>query len=222
MKIKKDKKITGLYWVRGRPATKNLVKKRKVYGERLVRAGKDEFRLWDPTRSKLCAAILKNVKEIGIKNNSKILYLGAASGTTVSHISDMIPDGRIYALDIAPRVIRELLDVAHRRNNLLPLLANANLPNTYKHLVEDVDVIYQDVAQKNQLQILKRNCNTFLKKGGTALLALKARSIDVTKKPNQIFSEAKKELSKHFKVLHMTKLEPYEKDHAFFVLRKDL
>jgi fibrillarin-like pre-rRNA processing protein len=220
MKIKKDKKIEGLYWVNRRPATKNLVKRKMVYGEKLVKKGGDEFRLWDPTRSKLCAAILKGCKELGFKKNSKVLYLGAASGTTVSHVSDMLPDGRVYALDVAPRVVRELLSVAHERENLFPMLFNANLPKSYANLVEDVDLVYQDVAQKNQVQILVKNSNIFLKSGGYALLALKARSVDVTKKPGTVFEMARQELSKHFKILRMVRLEPYEKDHAFFVLRK--
>ena len=220
MKIKKDKKVEGLYWVNRRPATKNLVRRRRVYGEKLVRKGKEEYRMWDPTRSKLCAAILKGCSELGFQKNSKVLYLGAASGTTVSHVSDMLPQGRVYALDVAPRVVRELLDVAHDRENLFPMLFNANLPETYANVVEDVDLVYQDVAQKNQVQILVKNSDNFLKKGGYALLALKARSVDVTKKPGTVFEMARQELSKHFKVLRMVKLEPYEKDHAFFVLKK--
>jgi fibrillarin-like pre-rRNA processing protein len=220
MKVKKDNRVEGLFWVNRKPATKNLVKRKRVYGEKLIKVGKDEFRLWDPTRSKLCAGILKDCLDLGFKKNSKVLYLGAASGTTVSHVSDMIPEGRVYALDVAPRVVRELLSVAEDRENLFPLIFDANQPKTYANLVEDVDVVYQDVAQKNQVQILVKNCDVFLKSGGYALLALKARSVDVTKKPGHVFEVARQELSTHFKVLRMVKLEPYEKDHAFFVLKK--
>lgn len=218
--IKKDKRVDGLYWFRNKPCTKNLARHKSVYGERLIKEGKDEFRVWDPTRSKLGAAIMKGVTDFGLKSNSKVLYLGAASGTTASHVSDMVPDGRVYAIDVAPRVVRELLNVASHRENLFPMLFDATQPEIYANLVEDVDVVYQDVAQKNQVGLLLRNCEIFLKKGGYALLALKARSVDVTKKPGVIFDLAKQELLKHFQVLSVTKLEPFEKDHAFFVLKK--
>ena len=42
-----------------------------------------------PFRSKLAAAILGGVENIWMKPGSKVLYLGAASGTTVSHVSDI-------------------------------------------------------------------------------------------------------------------------------------
>ncbi len=132
----------------------------------------------------------------------------------------MIPEGRIYALDFAPRVVRELLDVARKRSNLMPMLFNANNSDDYQFLVEDVDIIFQDVAQKNQVQILKLNCDAFLKKGGYAILALKARSINVGKDPKKIFEEAEKELKKNFEIISKTRLEPFEKDHMLFVLKK--
>ncbi len=220
MKIKQDKHVQGAYWINNKLATKSIARGQRVYGEPIKRVGRDEFRIWEPKRSKLGAAIYKGVKELGIKNNSKILYLGAASGTTCSHLSDMIPMGRIYALEFSPRVIIKLIDVAHKRKNLLPLMFDAHLPDNYSKLVEDVDVVFQDVAQRDQVNILIRNCRIFLRKGGYALLALKSRSIDVSKEPKEVFRQAEKELKQYFELKSVTILEPYEKDHAFFVLRK--
>lgn len=220
MKLKKDNMIPGVYWTDNKLATKSLVKNQRVYGETIKRVGGKEYRIWEPKRSKLGAAISKGVKELGLKETSKVLYLGSSSGTTCSHVSDMLPDGRIYALDFAPRMLISLIHMAHKRINLLPMLFDAHRPEDYANIVEDVDVVFQDVAQRDQVNILVRNCDIFLRKGGYALLALKARSVDVTKKPDEVFKDAEKELKSHFEIKQMVKLEPYEKDHMFFVLKK--
>ena len=206
--------------------TKNLVPGVKVYGENLY-YGKDEngetceFREWVPDRSKLGAALLKNVNQIGIKESDYILYLGASSGTTVSHVSDIIgPKGLVYALDFAPRVLRDMVFVAEQRKNIAPILADANQPQSYFHLVSEVDVIFMDIAQKNQAEIFLKNCLLYLKKGGFGLLALKARSVDVTKNPKFLFKEIRDKLEKELIVVDYRELDPFEKDHAFFVCKK--
>ena len=51
---------------------------------------KTEYRAWNPFRSKLAAAIVGGIEHIHMKPGSKVLYLGAASGTTVSHVSDLV------------------------------------------------------------------------------------------------------------------------------------
>lgn len=51
---------------------------------------KTEYRAWNPFRSKLAAAILGGVDKIHMGPGKKVLYLGAASGTTVSHVSDIV------------------------------------------------------------------------------------------------------------------------------------
>jgi fibrillarin-like pre-rRNA processing protein len=200
--------------------TKNLVPGKKVYGENLVQEKDAEYREWDYTRSKLAAALAKDISQIGIKENDIVLYLGAASGTTVSHVSDIVgKDGFVFALDFAPRVVRDLIFVAESRKNIAPILADANKPDTYSSLVSEVDVIYQDIAQRNQPEIFIKNLK-YLKKDGFALLCVKARSIDNARKPRLIFQEVRTFLDKQVTIVDYRELDPFEKDHCIFVCKK--
>jgi fibrillarin-like pre-rRNA processing protein len=206
---------------KGKLATQNLVPGISVYGEVLTKEDGIELREWDPKRSKLASAIIKGIKVTGIQEGNIMLYLGAASGTTVSHMSDIVgKKGFVFAVEFAPSVLRRLVYVAEQRKNIAPILADANKPQTYLSYVTAVDVVYQDVAQKNQVEIFQKNIDLFLKKGGYALLALKARSIDVAKQPKKIFAEVKAELEKNLEIVDYRILDPFERDHAFFVCRK--
>ncbi|MEM2953241.1 MAG: fibrillarin-like rRNA/tRNA 2'-O-methyltransferase, partial [Candidatus Bathyarchaeia archaeon] len=120
-----------------RLATKNLTPGRNVYGERLIRFEGVEYRLWDPFRSKLAAAILKNIKAVPIKPNHQVLYLGAASGTTASHVSDIVGEkGHVYCVEFASRAIRELINnVCTYRLNMLPILEDARFPERYAQYI---------------------------------------------------------------------------------------
>ncbi len=202
--------------------TKNLVPGRQVYGERLVKDNGVEYREWTPFKSKPAAARMKGLNQFGLKPGDKVLYLGAASGTTVSHFSDIVGEkGMIFALDFAPRVVRDLVSLCETRKNIAPLLENANKPDSYKEkIIYPVDFIYQDIAQKNQAEIFMKNVNAFLKNGGYCLLAIKARSVDVAKKPGHVFNEVKKFLRDKVEIVDYRELEPFEKDHAFFVCKK--
>ncbi|MCK9151481.1 fibrillarin-like rRNA/tRNA 2'-O-methyltransferase [Methanobacterium alcaliphilum] len=194
--------------------TPNLILGEKVYGEKLLECEGQEYRVWDPRRSKLGAAILNGLTNLDLSNDSKILYLGASSGTTPSHLSDMVPDGLIYCLEFSPRMMRELLRVCEKRKNMIPLLDDATRPKKYLNLVEKVDFIYCDVAQPRQSELFMENMRLFLKDKGQGMLMIKARSIDVTKKPQKIFREEESKLKTHgFNILEKIKLEPYEKDH---------
>ncbi|GIU68799.1 MAG: fibrillarin-like rRNA methylase [Candidatus Woesearchaeota archaeon] len=219
--MKQFKHFKGIY-ERGKEIyTENLVKGQVVYGEKIIREDAKEYREWDPKRSKLGAALKKEISQIGIKEDDYVLYLGASTGTTVSHVSDIVgKNGLVFALDFAPRVLRDLIFLAESRNNIAPVLADANKPETYAHLVTEVDTVFMDVAQKNQVEIFLKNCSIYLKKGGFGLLALKARSIDVTRKPTDIFKQVRKELEKDMIVADYRELEPYEIDHALFVCKK--
>ncbi len=194
----------------------------QVYGEKVIRFNNSLYREWVPKRSKLAAAIMKGCPNIFIRKGSVVLYLGAASGTTVSHVSDIVgANGFVFALDFAPRVVRDLVFLCEKRKNIAPLLEDANKPESYKSRIRvPVDIIFQDIAQKSQLEIFEKNIRLFLKKGGYALLALKARSIDVTKKPAEIFASAKKWIEKRFTLIDFRLLSPYEQDHAFFIVKK--
>lgn len=207
-------------WKRGRQIlTKNLVPGSRGYTEQLVTIAGKEYRVWDPNRSKPAAAMTKGLKSFPLRPGMKILYLGIASGQTASYFSDIIgPEGIIYGVEISERTFRELNPVAEKRGNMVPILANARKPEEYDW-IEPVDLVYQDVATNDQSEILIRNCRAFLKPGGTAMIAIKARSIDVTKDPDVIYRQEEEKLKKEFRIMEKIKLDPYEKDHAFFVLK---
>ena len=200
--------------------TLNSSPQQKLFDEELLVAEGKEYRGWNPLRSKLAAAIVKGLPELPVKSSSKVLYLGAAHGYTPSFISDIAAEGIILAVDFAARVVRDLVFAAEKRKNILPILADANHPEAYYNLIGCVDIVYQDVAQKNQIEVFLKNCSIFLKPGGFGLLALKARSIDVLQQPQGIFIAAKKELEKKFTIIDFRLLSPLQKDHAFFVCKK--
>jgi fibrillarin-like pre-rRNA processing protein len=202
--------------------TKNLVPGKTVYEEKLVQEGNVEYREWNALRSKLAAAILKDIREIGIKKGDVVLYLGAAYGTTVSHVSDIVGEsGFVFALDFAPRVMRSLVFLCEERKNIAPLLFDANQPQQYKDNVpKDVDVVYMDVAQRNQTEIFLKNVEMYLKKGGYGLLALKARSVNVAENPRTVFEKVKNELQRKMKIIDYKLLDPFEKDHCMFICKK--
>ena len=204
-----------------RLATKNLTPGRTFYGEKLIRYRDVEYRLWDPFRSKLAAAILRKLKNVPIKPGHKVIYLGAASGTTASHVSDMIEEkGRVYCVEFAPRAIRELVNnVCAFRLNMSPILEDARFPERYAMFISGkVDDVYCDIAQPEQAKILADNADLFLKKSGWIVLAIKAQSIDVTKEPSEIYKREVKVLeNRGFLIEEVVHLEPYDKAHAMIV-----
>jgi len=201
--------------------TKNLTPGFRVYDEVLIKEGGIEYRSWNPKKSKLAAAILKGASQIGIKEGDVVLYLGAASGTTVSHVSDIVEEkGFVFALDFAPRVLRDLVFVCEKRKNIAPILSNANKPESYIGNLCTVDTVYQDVAQRNQEEIFLKNCDLYLKKNGFGLLAVKARSVDVSKNPKKIFNEIRKKIEEKMVVVDYRELEPFQKDHCMFICKK--
>lgn len=214
------KLFDSIYSIDDTLATKNFAGGKRVYGERLILEEGVEYRAWNPKRSKLAAGILKGLKTLPIKHDSKVLYLGAASGTTASHVSDIAFEGVVYCVEISPRVFRDLIVVCESRKNMIPILGDARNPQGYAALVENVDLIYQDVAQPNQAEIAIGNSEYYLKPSGYAIIAIKARSVDVTKKPEKVFrQEVKKLKDAGFNILEILPLEPYEKDHALIIAR---
>lgn len=204
-----------------RLATKNLVPGRNVYGERLIRHEGVEYRVWDAFRSKLAAAILKGLSTVPVKPEHQVLYLGAASGTTASHISDIVGEnGHVYCVEFASRSIRDLVEnVCVYRVNMSPILEDARLPEKYLKFVRSkVDDVYCDVAQPEQARILADNADLFLKERGWAMLAVKAQSIDVTKEPSEVYKSETRVLEKRgFQVKEVIQLEPYDKAHAMIL-----
>jgi fibrillarin-like pre-rRNA processing protein len=185
------------------------------YGERKF----GEYREWIAIRSKLAAMILKGYV-VEIKPDWKVLYLGAASGTTVSHLADILDRGVIYAVEYSAKPFAKFLTLAEERRNIIPILEDASKPRMYSGIVEKVDFVYQDIAQKEQIKIFSKNA-VFLKEGGSGLIMVKARSIDSTAEPEDVFRRVIEELSSEFKVVAHGSLEPFHKDHIYVHVVKE-
>jgi fibrillarin-like pre-rRNA processing protein len=204
-------------------ATQNLAVGHAVYGERLIKHRNVEYRVWDPYRSKLAAAIIKGLEKVPIEQGLRVLYLGAASGTTASHISDIVGEkGHVYCVEFAPRSIRELVEnVCVHRPNMSPILADARLPEQYASLVGKVEVVYCDVAQPEQAKILAGNADMFLLSRGWIMLAVKAQSIDVTKEPAEVYKgEISTLKARGFRIRQVVPLEPFDKAHVMIVAQR--
>lgn len=223
MRVEPLEGVEGVFWLvdpsRGwaarRLATINLCPGQSVYGEPLESFGGVEYRVWDPYRSKLAAYIVKGAKRLPVKAGDRVLYLGAGSGTTPSHLSDIIGvKGAIYCVEFSQRAMRELVERLASRVNVYPLLADARFPERYPSFVKTVDGLYCDLAQPDQAHIMADNAEAYLKKGGWGLIAVKARSISVAVEPELIYEKELETLkSRGFRILDKKKLEPYERDH---------
>ena len=180
-----------------------------VYGERILGG----YRLWDPFRSKLAALLLKSKgRALRLKRDAKVLYLGAATGTTVSHVSDIAADGLVYAVEFSPRSMRDLIRLCERRENIIPILADAARPEAYAALVEPVDLVYQDIAQRNQAKIASLNGARYLLSDGELLLMLKTRSVDTIASPETVLQREKKNLL-GLDLFDVIDLLPFHQDH---------
>jgi rRNA 2'-O-methyltransferase fibrillarin len=220
-------RLEGVFIARGKEdalCTRNMVEGESVYGEKRVASEmadgtKVEYRVWNPFRSKLAAAIIGGVENIFMKPESKVLYLGAASGTSVSHVSDLVgPKGVVYAVEFSHRSGRDLINVAKKRTNVIPIIEDARYPGKYRMLVGMVDVIFADVAQPDQARIVAINAHHFLKNEGHFIISIKANCIDSTAPAEAVFAkEVQKLRQENFKPLEQITLEPYERDHAVVV-----
>src|SRR6266568_4667957 len=209
--VRRHKKFEGIFWVvregEERLATLSQDPGTTVYGEDTARIADREYRVWDPYRSKLAAAVLKGLSEIPITRGNSVLYLGAASGTTASHLSDIVGEkGRVYCVEFAQRSFRDLVNNASKnRRNMTPIFADARFPQRYRSIVQGVDTVYADIDQ-------------YLSESGDFLFAVKARSIDVSKEPSSIFRRERTLLEeKGYMVKEMIRLDPFEKDHCMIL-----
>ncbi len=191
-----------------------------VYGERLVKQGEEVYRRWNPKRSKLCGAFHTGLDPRVLGRGGKVVYLGAADGTTVSHVCDAVgKKGQVVAVEFSPYSFGHLMQLASRRVNLIPVLGDAKVPKKYQHMVSwKADMVFQDIAQRTQVEIFVLNCKAFLSANGMGVLALKARSIDVGRSPDKIFSDVRGELAVEFSKVKMLDISRFEKDHAVFVV----
>ena len=182
-----------------------------VYGE----PTDGSWRRWDPRRSKL-GAMFELGMETGLGGGETVLYLGAAAGTTVSHVADFA--GPTYAVEFAARPARDLLDAAEPRGNLFPLLKDARKPETYAHVVEPVDALVQDVATRGQAEVAIGN-RRFLREDGRLVLAVKTRSEDVVADPETVLEATLETLEEGYGVIETRSLEPFHEDHFGVVAR---
>jgi len=224
-------KHEGIFIAKGKESmlvTKNLVPGESVYGEKRISieaGGEDgakiEYRVWNPFRSKLAAGVLGGMDKIFIVPGAKVLYLGAASGTSVSHVADIVgPEGVVYAVEFSARSGRDLINMAKKRTNVIPIVEDARFPHKYRILLSTVDVIFADVAQPDQARIVAHNAHQFLKVDGHVVISIKANCIDSTAPAEAVFDREVNALrAEMFKPLEQITLEPYERDHAMVTAR---
>jgi len=200
-------------------ATENLVPKNQVYNEKLVKIKGTEYRIWNPFRSKLAATIMNGLRDFPFMQKSSVLYLGVSTGTTISHISDIVgQNGIIFGIEHTSRVARDFLDrVASHRKNIIPIIQDARKPQEYFSVFKKVDVAYVDIAQPDQTDIAIANCKMYLKSNGYLFLVIKTRSIDVTKDPKKVISNEIKKLDPLFEIKQIINLHPYDKDHVIVI-----
>ena len=200
-------------------ATENLIPKNQVYNEKLVKIKGTEYRIWNPFRSKLAATIMNGLRDFPFMQKSSVLYLGVSTGTTISHISDIVgQNGIIFGVEHTSRVARDFLDrVASHRKNIIPIIQDARKPQEYFSVFKKVDVAYVDIAQPDQTDIAIDNCKMYLKSNGYLFLVIKTRSIDVTKDPKKVISNEIKKLEPLFEIKQIINLQPYDKDHAIVI-----
>ncbi len=180
----------------------------------------DEFREFSPYDSKLSACIVKGLN-VFLNPGMVVLYLGCSSGTTAGYVSDIVGSkGFVFGVDNSARMIRDFVFLCEKKGNVAPILADASNPESYKDRITKVDWLFQDVSQRNQVDIFLKNVDLFLKKGCYCVLCVKSRSVDFTKKPDVVFEEVKNVLSQHLEIVGQTILEPYKKDHCVFVCKK--
>jgi len=190
--------------------------RKSCYGERLLEDGR--LRHWNPTRSKLSAAILLGA-QIKLKDDARMLYLGAGAGTTVSHLSDVLCNGVIFAVERSAMAMLEMLGVVAERENVIPVMADASRPREYPRFIETVDCIYQDVAQPNQGEIAARNARLLLREGGLLLLLVKARSVAVEIDNAEALQRQLSALETYFDVQDIMQLKPFYRDHYLVIAR---
>ncbi|RDI78817.1 hypothetical protein Vi05172_g11235 [Venturia inaequalis] len=225
----------GVFVARGKEdmlVTVNLTPGESVYGEKRIvvqnamappAANGDvapptsvEYRVWNPFRSKIAAGIIGGMENIYMFPGAKVLYLGAASGTSVSHVADLVgKEGTVYAVEFSHRSGRDLVNMATHRTNVIPIVEDARHPMKYRMLVSMVDCIFADVAQPDQARIVGLNAHQFLKVGGGVVVSIKANCIDSTAAPEVVFArEVEKLRSERIKPKEQLTLEPFERDHA--------
>lgn len=199
--------------------SRNLVLGNTVYGERLVSCDGVEYRLWDPARSKLAAYLLLSNKGCDLREDDTVLYLGASTGTTVSHVSDVVSEGRIFAIEISKRTFKKLMANVSARKNIIPMIGDARDENLMEGILQKADYVYCDIAQPDQVRIFLNNLTRYKCRSG--MLMLKCRSIDVASDPPSVLNDALDEIRTNgLRVDDTVNISRYEKDHYAVLVRR--
>ncbi len=209
-----------IFLIDGKLAVTNPVPGYEPFDNETLKAEGREFRVWNPMRSKAGAAIMRGIHEFPITAGSKVLYHGAAHGYTPSFLSSVVGEhGIIYAVEFSERCFNELLPLSKKYKNIIPIMADSRKSEEYSW-IEKVDVVYIDIAQPDETEIFIRSCREFMKEDGFGMMAVKSRSIDVTKSPMAIYKETIKKLEDNgFQIVDWKTLDPFERAHAFIVVR---
>lgn len=223
---------TGIRFERRALWTLNANPRTAVYGETLKKFNGVEYRRWDPNRSKLGAGLMRTNREKGYllpEEGTTVLYLGAGHGTSISHLYDHLCGqdnelgGRLVAVDLASRCLRDLTHLAKTRPGLVPILGDARKHSAWGVLVpRRVNWLFQDVAQSGQVDIFIAACKRFLNIDGTALLSLKAASERWTGEGEEaLFASVEDKLrNSGFEIEECIELTGYEDNHVLFVTRR--
>ncbi|MFO8017141.1 MAG: fibrillarin-like rRNA/tRNA 2'-O-methyltransferase [Promethearchaeia archaeon] len=202
--------------------TKNLIPGNQVYGERLHQFKNEEYRGWDPYRSKLAAILLNNPMLNFLSDDLKCLYLGASSGTTISHLSDIAHKGVIYGVEFAPRSMRQLIQNTTERENIIPILDDARYPHKFaESIFTNIDLIYQDVAQPNQAEIAIANSDYYLKEKGIIIVAIKSQSINSVKSSEKVYKEEKEQFKEAgYQIVETINIHKFAANHIALIIQK--
>ena len=208
--------------------SRNAVRGRSVRGERRKKEGRIEWRQWNPTKSKVAAALLRTKLEPSLiipEPGSTCLYLGASSGGTVSHIHDIVcgadnhHGGQVVAVEISPRMMRDLVSLSEKRSGLFPLLADARRPDLIAPILRGkADWIHQDLSIADQAETFVRVSSSFLSSGGVGLLSLKAASERSSEgDDNSRFKKAERILEEsELELVERIDLKGLEEQHVLF------
>ena len=206
----------GIYRESDRLYTENSDPGRDVYGENLVKRNGTEYRQWVKSRSKAAAAFSKGLN-LDLNGGDQVLYLGAASGTTVSHFSDILRNGTVFGVEFSRDVIQGLVTLAENRENVAPILADARKPEAYSKYLEQCSYLFQDISQRDQASIFSKNAERYLEPGGTAVLVVKAKSISDSRDVEEIYSEVESEIG--LELVESVDLDPFHTDHRAYRFR---
>ena len=175
---------------------------------------KNKWIVWNPYHSKLAAYVLGKGENWPFSKEDNVLYLGAAEGNTISFLSEICDEGKIIGVDISPMAVAELIKLAEKKRNIIPFLGDAHFPGKYEIYTGSPDIIYQDIAQSNQIEIFIRNYHFFKPKCG--FLMVKSRSM--SGKDKDIFEKSEKKLENEFNLLEIIEIEKWANGHKAYYI----